>query len=57
VEKAGSVRLLLGAEPSPPPVRPERRLGEPRGERFEAKLTCEALDAKHPDYHFDALFE
>lgn len=44
LEKAGSVRLLLGAEPTPPPVQPVRRLGEPRGARFEAKLTREALD-------------
>lgn len=37
------VRLLLGAEPTPPPVRPVRRPGEPRGERFEAKLVHEAV--------------
>jgi hypothetical protein len=36
------VRLLLGAEPVPPPARPERHLGEPRGARFEAKLLDEA---------------
>lgn len=40
----GHVRLLLGAEPVPPPARPERHLGDPRGARFEAKLLREALD-------------
>jgi Helicase conserved C-terminal domain/PLD-like domain/SNF2-related domain len=44
LEKAGPIRLLLGAEPTPPPARAVRRLGEPRGERFEAKLTREALE-------------
>ena len=41
---SGRVRLLLGAEPVPPPARPLRRLGDPPGERFEAKLTAEALE-------------
>lgn len=41
--RTASVRLLLGAEPLPPARFPERRLGEPRGERFEAKLTREML--------------
>lgn len=40
---AGKVRLLLGAEPTPPPARPQRHLGDPRGERFEVKLTEDAL--------------
>ncbi len=40
---AGRVRLLLGAEPVPPPARPVRRLGDPRGERFESKLATDAL--------------
>ena len=39
------VRLLLGAEPTPPPVKPIRKPGEPRGERFEAKLVREAIEA------------
>lgn len=42
--KLGRIRLLLGAEPVPPPARPERHLGDPRGARFEAKLLREALD-------------
>lgn len=36
------VRLMLGAEPVPPPARPERHLGDPRGDRFEAKMLREA---------------
>jgi len=43
LRKLRRVRLLLGAEPLPAARMPERRLGEPRGERFEAKLTDEAL--------------
>ncbi|MGH7662795.1 MAG: helicase-related protein [Gemmatimonadaceae bacterium] len=42
LEKARHVRLLLGAEPVPPPARAERHLGDPRGARFEAKLLREA---------------
>src|SRR5947208_3624043 len=44
LSRAGRVRLLLGAEPVPPPARPVRRLTDPRGPRFEDKLTREALD-------------
>lgn len=44
LENAGPVRLLLGAEPVPPPARPVRKLGEPRGERYEAKLMRDALE-------------
>lgn len=44
LERLGRIRLLLGAEPVPPPARPERHLGDPRGARFEAKLLREALD-------------
>lgn len=40
---AGKIRLLLGAEPTPPPVKPVRHLSDPRGARFEAKLTKDAL--------------
>lgn len=43
LRQAGKVRLLLGAEPTPPPARPIRHLGDPRGGRFEARLTQEAL--------------
>ncbi len=43
LSRAGRVRLLLGAEPTPPPARPMRHLSDPRGERFEAKLTTDAL--------------
>jgi hypothetical protein len=43
LERVPKVRLLLGAEPTPPPVRPIRRPGDPRGERFEARLVHEAI--------------
>jgi Helicase conserved C-terminal domain/PLD-like domain/SNF2-related domain len=44
LNRLGHVRLLLGAEPTPPPARPHRKLGEPRGVRFERMLTRAALD-------------
>jgi hypothetical protein len=44
LRQTSGVRLLLGAEPLPAARLPERRLGEPRGDRFEAKLTQEILD-------------
>jgi len=39
-----SVRLLLGAEPIPPPARPLRMPGEPMGARFDDKLVRKALE-------------
>lgn len=42
--EAGRVRLLLGAEPLPPAAVPDRRLGDPRGDRYEVKLTREVLN-------------
>lgn len=39
----GKIRLLLGAEPLPPPAIPLRMPGEPRGERLHAKLVREEL--------------
>lgn len=44
LRETSRVRLLLGAEPLPAARYPERRLGEPRGERFEAKVTREVLE-------------
>ncbi len=44
LEGVGRVRLLLGAEPVPPPARPEWHLGDPRGARFESRLLQNALD-------------
>jgi len=38
------VRLLLGAEPIPPPALPERLPGDPRGESLAAKCIREALN-------------
>jgi hypothetical protein len=43
LDKLKGVRLLLGAEPVPPPARPLRMPGEPMGERFEQKLVRKAL--------------
>jgi superfamily II DNA or RNA helicase len=45
LEGAGQVRLLLGAEPVPPPARPVRHLSDPRGERFEHAIAERALKA------------
>lgn len=43
LEGLTGVRLLLGAEPIPPPAKPLRMPGDPLGDRFEAKLVGEAL--------------
>jgi len=42
--KLEGVRLLLGAEPVPPPARPVRMPGEPMGARFDEKLVRNALN-------------
>jgi hypothetical protein len=44
LERLPKVRLLLGAEPTPPPARSLRLPGEPRGERWEAKQVETALN-------------
>jgi hypothetical protein len=44
LERVPKIRLMLGAEPVPPPARPERHLGDPRGPRFEARLLREAWE-------------
>ncbi len=44
LERLPKVRLLLGAEPTPPPARPARRIGEPPA-RFEARVVREAIRA------------
>jgi hypothetical protein len=44
LEACGPMRLLLGAEPHSPPAMPTRRLGEPRGTRFESKLVKDAWE-------------
>ena len=38
LERLEGVRLLLGAEPVPPPAIPLRMPGEPRGEKYDALL-------------------
>ena len=43
LERLSNVRLLLGAEPIPPPVLPERLPGDPRAEVLETKRVREAL--------------
>jgi len=43
LERLTRVRLLLGAEPIPPPAKPLRMPGDPLGDRFEGKLVSEAL--------------
>jgi hypothetical protein len=43
LERLTRVRLLIGAEPIPPPAKPLRMPGDPLGERFEQKLVGEAL--------------
>jgi len=45
LEALPKVRLLLGAEPTPPPARPVRKPGDPRGDRFEARLVHDAIRA------------
>lgn len=45
LEALPRIRLLLGAEPTPPPARPIRKPGDPRGHRFEDKLIREAIEA------------
>jgi len=44
LERLPRVRLLLGAEPTPPPARPARRIGESLA-RFDARVVHEAIRA------------
>lgn len=44
LRRTTGVRLLLGAEPLPAARLPERRLGDPRGERYEKRLADDELD-------------
>jgi hypothetical protein len=43
LDKLRCVRLLLGAEPVPPPARPERKPGDPAGTQLESRLVSEEL--------------
>jgi len=44
LQRLSHVRLLLGAEPIPPPAKPLRMPTDPPPERFEARLVTEALE-------------
>ncbi len=44
LERLPRVRLLLGAEPTPPPARPKRRLGE-SPERYDQRIVREGMQA------------
>jgi hypothetical protein len=44
LERLPRVRLLLGAEPTPPPARPARKIGETLA-RFDARVVHEAIRA------------
>jgi hypothetical protein len=44
LERLKEVRLLLGAEPIPPPAIPVRMPGEPRGARGDRERIARALD-------------
>ncbi|MBI2797431.1 MAG: helicase [Gemmatimonadetes bacterium] len=44
LERAGPIRLLLGAEPLSPPAMPERHIGDPVGGRFQQQLLDQALE-------------
>ncbi len=44
MERLSRVRLLLGAEPIPPPALPVRKPGDPSGSQLEAKLVSDELE-------------
>src|SRR5215469_5890559 len=43
LQRLSHIRLLVGAEPIPPPAQPLRMPGDPPADRFEAKQVSEAL--------------
>lgn len=45
LERLPRVRLLIGAEPTPTFTRPQRKPGDPRGERYDAEIVRRALKA------------
>jgi hypothetical protein len=45
LERLSNVRLLLGAEPIPPPAVPVRKPGDPTGAQLETKLVEQGLEA------------
>lgn len=44
LERLSNVRLLLGAEPIPPPALPPRNPGDPVGQKLQEKLVAESLE-------------
>lgn len=46
LEHLPRVRLLIGAEPLPPPYQQERRPGAPRGERYQREQLAMALETE-----------
>jgi len=46
LKRLKGIRLLLGAEPAPPPMRPLRLPGDPLGDGFEDKLVRDALNSQ-----------
>lgn len=45
LEGLTGIRLLLGAEPTPPPALPRRKPGDAHGDRYDAQLVRRALQA------------
>lgn len=44
LERLSGVRLLLGAEPVPPPARPVRKPGDPTGAQLDSRLVSDELE-------------
>lgn len=47
LEKLGRVRLLLGAEPLPPPAWPRRSPGDPRGAKFDERVIRRSIEKNY----------
>ena len=53
LETLPNIRLLLGTEPTPYPSKRLRKPGEPRGERYNAKLVRDALQSLEEGLRYD----